>query len=56
MAGKQKYKPEKVQSPRAADFQQKFDYDYTSPYPCCVCGQTFTSRYELATHKHGKKD
>lgn len=31
------------------------DEDYTTPYPCGVCGQSFLSRNLLATHPHPKK-
>ncbi len=49
MAGEQQRKPVVRQTPSPAD-----EDDYTSPYPCGVCGQGFTSRSELATHPHRK--
>lgn len=49
-----KYRPKKTAEPYQVDFSLERDMDYTSPYPCCVCGRSFTSRYELATHPHTK--
>lgn len=57
MAGKfdePKYRPQVRQSPYRPDFMIENDLDYTTPYPCGVCRRTFTSRHELATHKHPK--
>lgn len=34
------------------DFFAQNDLDYTSPYPCQVCGEHFRSRHLLATHPH----
>lgn len=50
MAGK--YKPKKTQRSYQADWKQESDLDYTAPYPCGVCGKSFTSRYSLAHHPH----
>lgn len=37
------------------EFAVENDFDYTSPYPCGVCGETFRSRHQLATHPHDKR-
>lgn len=56
MAGrKPKYKPQIRREPYQPDFLVENDLDYTSPYPCGVCGRTFNSRSSLATHKHPRK-
>lgn len=58
MAGKfsePQYRPQQRQSPSVVDWNVENDMDYTTPYPCGVCRRTFTSRYELATHKHPRK-
>ncbi len=41
--------------PYLPDFLVENDLDYTSPYPCGVCGQEIRSRSLLATHAHPKK-
>ena len=38
--------------PYQPDFMVENDLDYTNPYPCGVCGRSFTSRYMLRTHSH----
>jgi hypothetical protein len=37
------------------DFTVEPDLDYTTPYPCGVCGGKFNSRSTLATHSHAKR-
>lgn len=37
------------------DFVVESDLDYTTPYPCGVCGKKFNSRSQLATHAHQKE-
>lgn len=57
MAGKfsePKYKPQVRQAPYQPDWTVENDLDYTTPYPCGVCGRSFTSRHALATHPHRK--
>jgi len=57
MAGKfseKQYKSTVRQAPYPPDFEVENDLDYTSPYPCGVCGRSFTSRRALATHPHRK--
>lgn len=57
MAGKfteKQYQPKKSQEPYRPDFLIENDLDYTTPYPCGVCGRSFTSRYALAHHPHRK--
>lgn len=36
-------------------FEVTDDLDYTTPYPCHVCHETFRSRHDLATHPHPKQ-
>jgi len=58
MAGKfseKQYQPERQKSPAPVDWNCQNDLDYTNPYPCGVCGRSFTSRYALAHHLHRKK-
>lgn len=58
MAGKfsePQYKPQVRQAPYPPDFGVENDLDYTSPYPCGVCGRNFTSRTALATHPHRER-
>lgn len=46
------YAPKKAAHPYPPDFAQEQDHDWTSPYPCGVCGRSFNSRSLLATHPH----
>jgi len=58
MAGKlnePKYRSTAEVTPHPVDWNSENDLDYTTPYPCGVCGRHFTSRYSLATHKHQRK-
>ena len=58
MAGKfaeKQYKPKVQQAASRPQFAVENDFDYTTPYPCGVCGRDFTSRTELATHPHGRR-
>ena len=57
MTGKfdeKKYEPKKSSAAYPPEWAQENDLDWTSPYPCGVCGQSFTSRTILATHSHRK--
>lgn len=57
MAGKfaeKPYRSAKETTPHPTDWNSETDLDYTTPYPCGVCGRTFTSRYSLAHHPHRK--
>lgn len=59
MAGKfseKQYKPQVRQAPYQPDWTVENDLDYTTPYPCGVCGRSFTSRTALATHPHEKRN
>lgn len=42
-------------TPYPPTFTQESDLDWTSDYPCGVCGRLFRSRRELAYHPHPKK-
>lgn len=55
LMGEKPYRPKKVARPYQVDFFAEKDMDYTNPYPCGVCGDTFVSRHALATHKHPKR-
>lgn len=49
------YRPKKSLRAYLPDFDLDSDLDWTSPYPCGVCGRAFQSRWELAHHPHPKK-
>lgn len=50
-----KYRPKIQPEPYQPEFVIENDMDYTTPYPCGVCGREFRSRHELATHPHKKR-
>lgn len=54
MAKKSLHQTPSQRGPYQPDFVVESDLDYTTPYPCGVCGRSFTSRTALATHPHRK--
>lgn len=50
------YRPKASGQAYPPEFTIENDLDYTSSYPCGVCGVDFRSRFELANHPHPKKE